>query len=235
MVDPGEERIATTLGFSRRSMRRAQVVAFMALVVSLVSVSFALWRVWYQPPVIPYVVVLDQDTKVVNTIRAHPFEATDAVYADIARRWIVGIRSRSPVDPLTNQVRNEAKRLTDQRAYRQIVEMMRQQDGELKEHEGIEIGIQEMTLGPIAHQTDGKTGQVIITVKVDWRERKYRENGGEGKWVPLYAYVAMVEKPQGTTGEFEANPLHIYVIGCSFGAGYIEAPKQPNARVSEAQ
>jgi type IV secretory pathway TrbF-like protein len=230
-----DDRIAAGLGFSVRALRRANVVALMALIVAGMGIAFAGWQVWKAPPVIPYVVVLDQDTKVINTIRAKPFEANDAVYADIARRWITGIRSRSPVDPLTREVQLEAQRLTDKRLYAQINNLMQQQRDELKNgREGIEIGIEDMVLGPIEHTKEAKSGQTITVVKVTWKERKYRMEGGEGKWAALYAYVGMVEKPQTTTGELEANPLHIYVVSCTFGPAYNEQPGA-NPRVSEAR
>jgi type IV secretory pathway TrbF-like protein len=267
-MEPPKDLIMEAVGVSSRAIRRANVISILALTGLIVALGGVGYLYLKQPPVIPYVVVLDQDTKVINTIRARPFEANDAVYADIARRWVVGIRSRSPIDPLTREVRLEAQRLTDKRLYGHIDALMKDQDDEVKAKNGrvpmgIEVAIEDMQLGPIERQKDPNTGKTITTVKVSWKERLYRPSagstgtnaaeeaaqagakqpgdravigGGSGKWAALYAYVGMIEKPQTTTGEFEANPLHIYVISCVFGSAYQEAP-QPNAnpRVSEAQ
>jgi type IV secretory pathway TrbF-like protein len=268
-MEPPRDAIIETLGFSKRAMLRANVISILSLMATLGLTGVAGYLYLKQPPVIPYVVVLDQDTKVINTIRAKPFEATDAVYADIARRWIVGIRSRSPIEPLTREVRLEAQRLSDKRIYGHVDALMKDQDEEVKAKNGriamgIEVSIEDMQLGPIERAKDPNTGQTLTTVKVSWKERLYRPTvgtagtnaaeeaaqagakqpgdravigGGSGKWKAIYCWVTMAEKPQTTTGEFEANPLHIYVIGYNFGGAYQEAP-EPNAtnpRVSEAQ
>lgn len=268
-MEPPRDLIMEAVGVSAAAIRRANVISILALAGLIVALGGVGYLYLKQPPVIPYVVVLDQDTKVVNTIRARPFEANDAVYADIARRWVVGIRSRSPIDPLTREVRLEAQRLTDKRLYGHVDALMKDQDEEVKAKNGrvpmgIEVAIEDMQLGPIERQKDPNTGKTITTVKVSWKERLYRPSagttgtnaaeeaaqagakqpgdravigGGSGKWAALYAYVGMIEKPQTTTGEFEANPLHIYVISCVFGSAYQEAPQPAatNPRVSEAQ
>lgn len=208
------DAMAEAMGVGRSSVRWWRLTAISACISTIGLAGWLCWEIKTEPTVLPYVLILDDETRVLDSIRAKEWQPGAAVYADVARRWVTNIRTRSPNDAVTNQLREEAKRLTDKSLYRQVSNLMVETDQELG-GDGIEVSaIVKAT--PLSVDTD----QALV--RVEWRERKYKRGGSAGAWVGFYGTLAVTRVPPADTGEIQSNPLGLYITSFTFAASGVD-------------
>jgi type IV secretory pathway TrbF-like protein len=179
--------------------------------LSLTTVGLTGWLGWEiktEPVLVPYVLILGDETRVLNTIQAKAWEPNAGVYADIARRWIWHIRTKSP-DALVNRANLEdAKRMTAKALGPQMQALADETAKQMKK-DGLEVDIVMQT-----DPTLVENGSAVVDV--DWRERRYKPAGGAGEWVRMSGRLHLRAIPPKTTGEIEDNPSGIYVTSFTF-------------------
>jgi len=204
------DAMAEAMGVGKSSVWWWRLTAVSACISTIGLAAWLCWEVKTEPTVVPYVLILDDETRVLDSIRAKEWQPRGAAYADVARRWVTNIRTRSPNDAVTNQLREEAKRLTDKSLYRQVSNLMLETDEQLK-GDGIEVN-------PMVKATPLSVEADQALVRVEWKERKYKRGGNAGAWAGFYGTLSVARVEPAETGEIQSNPLGLYITSFTFAA-----------------
>lgn len=216
-----KDAMAEQMGVGRANVIWWRAITAILAIGNVITVGWLLWEIKHEPVIQPWVLTLKDETQILDSIQAKEWEPNAGIYADIARRWIWHIRTKSP-DELVNRANLEdAKRMTVKTLGQQMQALSDQTKEEFKK-DGLEVDIIMETRPEIV-----EPGRAVVDV--EWRERKYKPTGGAGKWIKMAARVGLAQISPKNTGEIEDNPSGIYVISFSFQR---IVPPTPVAEVS---
>lgn len=216
--------MAEAMGAGRRNLEWWRATACATSTLALLLGGWLAYEIKSEPILEPYVIVVDEETRVLATLTAKNWNPGVENYTDVARRWVQLLQPRSIDDVTVTSMRTEAQRLTDKRAFERIGNMLVERDERLKKN-GIELdpiveAVPDPNYGP-------HLGDDFAIVNVRWKERKYGPTGA-GAWLGFFANVRVELIRHTDTGQIRDNPAGLYVTDFVFGAS---GP----IRVSEAQ
>lgn len=213
-MTPGDA-VAEAMGAGKKSMRWWRGMAMLQAPATLVLAGWLIWEINTEPTVLPYVIPITEETKVLGTIRAREWPKGGALYADVARRWIWTLRSR-PVDDTTNvSLKLEAQRMSDIRSWERIDNMLKKEEAGRRKDSGIEISYD---ISSTPREVGTNKGHDYAIVDVEWCERAFGRSGGFSDMAGFHAVLTIVRRDPANTGELEANPLGLFVRDYAFQA-----------------
>src|ERR671919_592407 len=89
------DAMAEAMGVGKSSVWWWRLTAVSACISTIGLAAWLSWEIKSEPTVLPYVLLLDDETRVLDSIRAKEWQPGAAVYADVATRSSRRRRSRS--------------------------------------------------------------------------------------------------------------------------------------------
>jgi len=219
----------------RESLARGEKVVFRWVLLVVIAFTWAAaatgWAVYEiktEPKVEMVFALIDEETRVLATSKAKNWTPDDQAHADIARRWIQNLRSRTVDEAIVKFMRSDMRRITSDSAVGPAAVMLKEMDAKLDDLGGLGLqvmdGVETTILGWEREAPPCRAGEgneyPCVAVRVDWKERTYarpnKDGTGEvGPWTSWYTNVLVRRRDPVDTAEAEKNGTRLYVVAFS--------------------